>query len=122
MRRLRRHPARAVLTGEPAIRSEITPDPLASIGQAGYCLAPGGVCDTSPRAMCLALPYRITEILDSDRAVAEGLEGVRTISTTLVEGLKPGDHVLVAYGAAIREIDAEEATQIAEIWQEMQQA
>lgn len=72
--------------------------------------------------MCLALPYRITEILDSDRAVAEGLEGVRTISTTLVEGLKPGDHVLVAYGAAIREIDAEEATQIAEIWQEMQQA
>lgn len=72
--------------------------------------------------MCLALPYRITEMLDSDQALAEGLEGVRKISTALLEGLKPGDHVLVAYGAAVREIDAEEAAKIAEIWQEMQQA
>ncbi len=72
--------------------------------------------------MCLALPYRITEMLASNQALAEGPEGVRTISTALIEGLGPGDYVIVAYGAAIREVDAEEAAKIVEIWEELQQA
>lgn len=62
--------------------------------------------------MCLALPHRITRILDSGKALAEGPDGERTISTQLVGDLALGAYVIVAYGAAIREVAPDEAAEI----------
>jgi hydrogenase assembly chaperone HypC/HupF len=70
--------------------------------------------------MCLALPYRITTFLGPGRARAEGPEGPRDISTELLDGLQPGAYVLVAYGSAIREIEADEAAEILEVFETLQ--
>jgi hydrogenase assembly chaperone HypC/HupF len=59
--------------------------------------------------MCLALPYRLTTLTAPGRALAEGPDGVREISTLALDAPRPGLHVLVAYGVAVREIGAEEA-------------
>lgn len=67
--------------------------------------------------MCLALPYRLTRIVGPGRALAEGPDGTRDISTALLEAPRPGAYVLVAYGSAIREIAPDEAAEILEVWQ-----
>ncbi len=73
----------------------------------------------TPGAMCLALPHRITRILDSGRALAEGPDGERTITTHLVGELAPGAYVIVVYGAAIREVAPDEAAEILELVAEL---
>jgi hydrogenase expression/formation protein HypC len=67
--------------------------------------------------MCLAVPYRVTEILDLGRARAEGPDGVHDISTELIDPPAVGAYVLVAYGAAIREVPPDEAAELLEILQ-----
>jgi hydrogenase assembly chaperone HypC/HupF len=84
--------------------------------------------------MCLTLPYRIVTLLAGGRALADGPDGRRTVSLTLLEDAIPsdavvagdhavvagdhavvaGDHVLVAYGSAIRRITEDEAEEILE--------
>ncbi|MDR7484052.1 MAG: HypC/HybG/HupF family hydrogenase formation chaperone [Armatimonadota bacterium] len=66
--------------------------------------------------MCLALPYRIVTLLGPGRARAQGPYGLREISTGLLEAPEVGTYVLVAYGSAIREIDADEAAEILAVW------
>lgn len=63
-------------------------------------------------AMCLALPHRITRVLDSGKALAEGPDGERVVATHLVGEVSPGAYVIVAYGTAIREVAADEAAEI----------
>lgn len=59
--------------------------------------------------MCLAIPVQVTELLDSDMARV-ALDGVqKTISLALVEGVKPGDYVILHVGYALNKIDPEEA-------------
>jgi hydrogenase assembly chaperone HypC/HupF len=70
--------------------------------------------------MCLSLPYRITTLLGSGRALAEGPDGVRTLDISSVEGLRPGAYVLVAYGAALRTLGADEAAEILAVWKSLQ--
>lgn len=70
--------------------------------------------------MCLALPYRITALLGPGRARVEGPEGARDISIELLGDLQPGAYVLVAYGSAIREVDADEAAEIIEVFETLQ--
>lgn len=70
--------------------------------------------------MCLALPYRLTTIVSPGRALAEGPDGVRDISTALLDAPRPGAYVLVAYGSAIREVAADEAAEILEVWKALQ--
>jgi hydrogenase assembly chaperone HypC/HupF len=70
--------------------------------------------------MCLALPYRLTEISGPGRARAEGPDGIRDVSTLFLESPQPGAYVLVAYGSAIREITADEAAELLEILQAIQ--
>jgi hydrogenase assembly chaperone HypC/HupF len=70
--------------------------------------------------MCLAVPYRLTQIAGPGRALAEGPDGVRDISTELLDAPAVGAYVIVAYGAAIREIPAEEAAELLEILQAIQ--
>ena len=59
--------------------------------------------------MCLAIPARVVERLENDRAVVE-VGGVRNdISLMLVDGVEVGDYVIVHVGFAITRLDAEEA-------------
>jgi hydrogenase expression/formation protein HypC len=59
--------------------------------------------------MCLAIPAKVVELRDGDQAVID-LGGVRKeISLALVEGVAPGDFVIVHVGYALQKVDPEEA-------------
>ncbi|HEY0832526.1 MAG TPA: HypC/HybG/HupF family hydrogenase formation chaperone [Azospirillum sp.] len=59
--------------------------------------------------MCLAVPARVVELLDDDRATVN-LGGVKTtISLALVENVAVGDFVIVHVGYAINTLDPAEA-------------
>ena len=59
--------------------------------------------------MCLALPARVVELVGNDQAVIE-LGGIRkTISLALVDGIAPGDYVIVHVGYALTRLDPAQA-------------
>ena len=59
--------------------------------------------------MCLAVPARVVECLEGDRALID-LEGVRMeISLELLDDVRPGDYVIVHVADAIGKLDEEEA-------------
>ncbi len=59
--------------------------------------------------MCLALPVRVLELCDGERAVV-ALGGVRKdISLALVEGVAVGDYVVLHAGFALCRLDEREA-------------
>ncbi len=58
--------------------------------------------------MCLAVPARIVE-LNGDNAVVDAMGNRWNAKTTLLEGAKLGDLVLVHAGFAISLVDEEEA-------------
>jgi len=59
--------------------------------------------------MCLAIPVRVTALCDGDSAWVE-LGGVRKqISLALVDGVQPGDYVILHVGYALSKLDVLEA-------------
>ncbi len=59
--------------------------------------------------MCLAIPARVVTLDGGDQATVD-LGGVRkAISLALVDGVEPGDYVIVHVGYALSRLDAEEA-------------
>ncbi|MDC7785229.1 HypC/HybG/HupF family hydrogenase formation chaperone [Rhodoplanes sp. TEM] len=59
--------------------------------------------------MCLAIPARVTALLPDGMAKVS-LDGVsKVISVALVEGVAPGDYVVLHVGYALAKIDAAEA-------------
>ncbi len=59
--------------------------------------------------MCLAIPAKVTRLLDDDRAMIE-LGGVqKEISMALVDDVSEGDYVIVHVGYALGRLDADEA-------------
>lgn len=59
--------------------------------------------------MCLAIPARVIECLPDDMGVVE-LGGVRKlVSLALLDGVVPGDYVIVHVGFALTRLDPEEA-------------
>ena len=59
--------------------------------------------------MCLAVPVKVLEVQDDGNAVVE-VGGVRNrISLALVDGVRPGDYVIVHAGFAINRLDVAEA-------------
>ncbi|HYH19711.1 MAG TPA: HypC/HybG/HupF family hydrogenase formation chaperone [Azospirillum sp.] len=59
--------------------------------------------------MCLAVPARVVDLLDDDRATVN-LGGVKTsISLALVEDVAVDDYVIVHVGYAINKLDPAEA-------------
>lgn len=59
--------------------------------------------------MCLAIPARVTELLDGERARIE-LGGVhKDISVALVDDVVVGDYLIVHVGYAIGKLDPREA-------------
>jgi hydrogenase expression/formation protein HypC len=65
------------------------------------------------RAMCLAIPGRIMEVVDeANRLARVDVAGVqRTVNVGLLddEGIGPGDWVLIHVGFALSKVDEEEA-------------
>jgi len=59
--------------------------------------------------MCLAVPVRVVEVLADGNAEVE-VGGVRNrVSLSLVDGVAPGDYVIVHAGFAINRLDVAEA-------------
>ena len=59
--------------------------------------------------MCLAIPARVVELREGDQAIID-LGGVRKdVSLALVEGIVPGDYVIVHVGYALQKLDPAEA-------------
>ena len=59
--------------------------------------------------MCLALPAQVVALAEPDAAVIE-IDGVRKrISLALVDGVMPGDYVIVHVGYALTRLDPAEA-------------
>lgn len=69
--------------------------------------------------MCLAIPVKVTEVLDGDRGLIEA-DGVRKeISLALVADVAPGDYVIVHVGYAIQKLDVEEAEHTLKLFAQM---
>ena len=69
--------------------------------------------------MCLAVPARVIECLEGDRALID-LEGVRMdISLELLDDVHPGDYVIVHVGYALQKLDPEEAARTLALFAEM---
>jgi len=59
--------------------------------------------------MCLALPVRVVELKDGDKAIVD-LGGIRKeISLALVDGVAVGDYVILHVGYALAKLDPAEA-------------
>ena len=59
--------------------------------------------------MCLGVPYEVIDILEPELALVRVGSGTQACFTGLIEGVKPGDWVLVHAGAAIETITDEDA-------------
>ena len=59
--------------------------------------------------MCLAVPVRVIELLPGEQALVE-VGGIRNqVSLALLDGVAPGDYVIVHAGFAIVRLDVAEA-------------
>lgn len=68
--------------------------------------------------MCLALPVRVVELKDGDAAIVD-LGGVRKqVSLALVDGVQPGDYVVLHVGYALSRLDAAAAQRTLELFAE----
>lgn len=69
--------------------------------------------------MCLAIPARVTELLDEGSAVVD-VGGVRKeVSLALMDGVTVGDYVIVHVGFAINRLDPEEAEKTLQLFAEI---
>ncbi len=74
--------------------------------------------------MCLGIPGQIVEIVDETFQIAKvDVSGVKrgvNIALLAEEGVAPGDWVLINAGLAIRRLEADEASQILHIIEELE--
>jgi hydrogenase expression/formation protein HypC len=61
--------------------------------------------------MCLAIPARVTELLEHDMAKVEVGGIVKTVSLCLVDGISVGDYIILHVGFALSKLEPEEARQ-----------
>ena len=72
--------------------------------------------------MCLAIPARVVELQDGDRAIVD-LAGVRKdISLALVDNVQAGDYVILHVGYALNRLDQDEAEKTLALFAEMDAA
>jgi hydrogenase expression/formation protein HypC len=71
--------------------------------------------------MCLAIPGQIVEIVDEPNTLARvEVAGVRrTVNVGLLDGVGPGDWVLIHVGFAISQVDEAEARATRELLEQM---
>jgi hydrogenase expression/formation protein HypC len=71
--------------------------------------------------MCLAIPVRIEQLIDAERALAD-IGGVRKeINIALVDDLQVGDYVILHVGYALNRLDPEEAARTLALFDELGQ-
>ncbi len=68
--------------------------------------------------MCLSIPARIVSV-EGDRGVADIGGNRREVNLSLVEGISPGDYVLVHVGFAIQKYDQKEAEELLALWKKI---
>ncbi len=69
--------------------------------------------------MCLAIPVKVVDLREGDLAMID-VGGVRKeISLALVDGIAPGDYVILHVGYAIQKLDAEEAKKTLALFAEL---
>ncbi|BBI99958.1 hydrogenase assembly protein HupF [Ferrigenium kumadai] len=69
--------------------------------------------------MCLAIPARVVQIFDGERAVVD-MGGVqKEVSLALLEDVSEGDYVIVHVGFALNRLDPEEAERTLALFAEM---
>ena len=68
--------------------------------------------------MCLAIPARITQLLDNDRAMVNVGGVSQEISLALVEAASVGDYVIVHVGYALSKLDPDEAAKTLALFDE----
>ncbi|MBA4176290.1 MAG: HypC/HybG/HupF family hydrogenase formation chaperone [Leptothrix sp. (in: Bacteria)] len=72
--------------------------------------------------MCLALPVRVVELVGDEEALVD-LGGIRKqISLALVDGVVPGDYVILHVGYALSRLDPGEAARTLALFAEAGQA
>lgn len=72
--------------------------------------------------MCLAIPAKVTKLLEGNMAMADvGGIGYQ-ISLALVDGVAEGDYVIVHVGYALSRLDPEEAEKTLALFKEMNEA
>ncbi len=71
--------------------------------------------------MCLAIPARITTLLDDNKAIVNlgGIE--KEISTILVDNVAIGDYVIIHVGFALTRLDEAEAIKTLNLIKSMEQ-
>ncbi|MBC7322140.1 MAG: HypC/HybG/HupF family hydrogenase formation chaperone [Acetomicrobium sp.] len=69
--------------------------------------------------MCLAIPHRIEEVLDSNRAVARTGSLLVEVRTDLVDEINVGDVVLVHAGFVIEKCEEKDGQELEELWKEV---
>lgn len=68
--------------------------------------------------MCVGLPA-LVESIENGMAVVDVTGAKREISVELLNGIKPGDYVMIHAGLAIARITADEAEETARIMEEL---
>ena len=71
---------------------------------------------------CLAIPYKVVEVNENDRAEIEVGGTRQEISLLLVPEVKAGDYVLVYLGCATARIEEDEAMEVMRLYQEIAEA
>lgn len=72
--------------------------------------------------MCLAVPMRVSRIVDEETAVVSQGETKLEISTALLQDVRLGDYVIVHAGFAIDILDLQEAEERLELFRRMKDA
>lgn len=68
--------------------------------------------------MCVGLPAKVRKV-EGGTAVIDAGGAVRTVSAELVDGLEPGDFVMIHAGAAIAKITEDDTDEAAELLEEL---
>ena len=69
--------------------------------------------------MCLAVPMRVTEVMEGSRARAEAGGLSRVVDVSLLLDVAPGDYLIVHAGFAIEKLDPAEADARLALFEEM---
>lgn len=59
--------------------------------------------------MCLAIPVKVVELLPGEMARVDAGGVRKEVSLALVDGVQPGDYVILHVGYALQKLDPEEA-------------
>jgi hydrogenase expression/formation protein HypC len=69
--------------------------------------------------MCVAVPLRVLQRIDADRALVEQRDMAREVNIRLVPDVMEGEYVLVNLGVAVQKLSQEEAEGILDLWDQI---